>query len=62
VQILLEILGVAAEEAIKRAFARTFAGPVRKWSLQERRDDPVYKQNLQRLIERNSPSEVRNPQ
>ena len=28
----------------------------------ERRDDPVYKKNLQRLIERNSPSEVRNPQ
>jgi hypothetical protein len=61
-QILLEILGVAAAAAIKRVFARTFAGPVQKLTLQERRDDPVYRRNLQRLIELNNQSEVRHPQ
>jgi hypothetical protein len=61
-QILLEILGVAAAAAIKRVFAPTFAGPVQKLTLQERRDDPVYRRNLQRLIELNSQSEVRHPQ
>jgi hypothetical protein len=60
-QIFLEILGVAATRAIERAFARSFAGPVRKLTLQERRDDPVYRKNLRRLIERNSQVSERHP-
>jgi hypothetical protein len=60
-QIFLEILGVAATAVIRRGFARTFGGPVRKLSLQERRNDPVYKRNLQRLIERNSQSAEKHP-
>ena len=60
-QALLGVFGVVAEGAIRSAFVRTFAGPVQKLSLQERRDDPVYKKNLQRLIEHNSQSEVSDP-
>jgi hypothetical protein len=60
-QILLGIFGVAADAAIRRVFARAFGGPVRKLGLQERRNDPVYKKNLRRLIERNSQSAERHP-
>jgi hypothetical protein len=52
-QAMFEILGAVAVASIESTFVRTFSGPVHKLSLQDRRDDPVYKKNLQRLIERN---------